>query len=250
MKKNHVFTLIELLVVIAIIAILAAMLLPSLNNARNKAKTIKCLSQLKQIGGAMLMYTNDSDSLIPGYQMSPTITDESHRWVAVLCEYSSFLPWLWSCPSSPQSSNASAVNYLRNYRKPDTMTFFSELRKVQGIGVNSTNWGDAADGMLRKAFPYSMYKIGKVRNTSKVIYSADCAGELLGNTQGQLRFEPYCAPDTNILRLQPYHDNGRTINIQILDGHTESVSRSTAYLWTKNRASRADSGSDWLFVKP
>ena len=62
---SHPFTLIELLVVIAIIAILAAMLMPALQQARERGRSASCLNQMKQIGSATMMYTNDFKNYYP-----------------------------------------------------------------------------------------------------------------------------------------------------------------------------------------
>jgi prepilin-type N-terminal cleavage/methylation domain-containing protein len=83
-RSNRIngFTLVELLVVIAIIALLVSILLPALSNAQEQARVVMCKSNLRQVGLAILIYTEDHDGFIPpyyspGYGSDPLSTTSS-----------------------------------------------------------------------------------------------------------------------------------------------------------------------------
>ena len=110
MKKG--FTLIELLVVIAIIAILAAILFPVFAQAREKARQASCLSNLKQIGTAIQLYTDDYDETMPcglftNYPDNDTDNNNAYTYYGMPNMLDSYIKnWgIWKCPSFPHTSN-------------------------------------------------------------------------------------------------------------------------------------------------
>ncbi len=118
------FTLVELLVVIGIIALLISILLPSLNKAREQGNRVACLSNLRQLGGAMIMYTNENKGWFPRAAASGTYDDDWIFWQTTriqndgaLVKYmgSTFVAAHYRCPSDdPQSHQTYPYSYTMN----------------------------------------------------------------------------------------------------------------------------------------
>ncbi|MFQ6133017.1 MAG: DUF1559 domain-containing protein [Armatimonadota bacterium] len=96
------FTLIELLVVIAIIAILAAILFPVFAKAREKARQTSCISNMKQIGLAIMQYTQDWDERFPMVRAHNPVVNKLYDWRMEIYPYMRNVGVL-ACPSNPNA---------------------------------------------------------------------------------------------------------------------------------------------------
>lgn len=177
MKRGlKAFTLIELLVVIAIIAILAAILFPVFAQAREKARAISCLSNMKQIGLGLTMYIEDYDETTPPeYVANRDINggDSCDSWGVCLESPSSLInPYLksdhvWTCPSSPPAAHDPVIadywdgKYASN---PVTLSYAyaSNIRTQQSWDNNTGNakYYDPNTGMSGGGDVYSGKGLG------------------------------------------------------------------------------------------
>lgn len=240
-KRN--FTLIELLFVIAIIAILASLLLPALNRARDKAKSIACASNLKQIGCAVIMYSNDNDARVPGWMQSSTVSTDTCRWASVLLSYAGSGN-LWICPASPDAGSP-VKEQLKGKIEPDAV-YTAAIRQIMSIGINV--YGDAT---FDRAFYYSDHKISSIKNISSLVYAGDATGLNAAyynpaNVNGQLPiFYPYIYPDA---ASSFYLHHKTTLNFLMLAGNVYVANAREAYGWVSTVASTDPNSGRWHFA--
>lgn len=179
MKMRRGFTLIELLVVIAIIAILAAILFPVFARAREKARQSSCLSNVKQISTALLMYVQDYDERWCSRWYSPEATKEQLVWVWMVQPY--VKNWqIWLCPSERGTSfrdthSGSGCTIPSNYMMN------CELGKT--YGSSGRNWG-ASKMLAEVAFPAETIMLGDFRSGSGYPYIRHCIAPRYRHNEG------------------------------------------------------------------
>jgi len=240
MKKTN-FTLIELLVVIAIIAILAGMLLPALNKARDKGRTLKCLSNLKQMATAGLSYANSYNDIWVPYQVSTG----ADRW------------YLSKAFKDQLGVSVQDAVWLPNYWPVNILcplaTYSQSNNKKWGQAEYS--YGMVREGTLDKVNPaaawgtYNVYyKLNKIKKPSTKIVFGD------GRASGTITYygsapqgywnngectNPLAATDTPFpVECVAYRHTGKTVaNIAFFDGHATST----------NYNSISWKGDDWTY---
>ena len=223
--KDTGFTLVELLVVIAIIAILAALLLPALNGARDRAKAINCVSNLKQLGINEYMYSADNqDYALPyagwGYISSaedPTIggTGSQRLWYRLMLLEYYRADRIQTSKASLLCSSDEVNCLVLGTANPRKITNYGHNMKLGS--VNSA----AATATLET--PY--WKTGRIRQPSQMITDMDAFAQNGSFPPENLEPNPreasfsWRATTARLMNANPRHK--KAMNVLMLDSHVE-----------------------------
>jgi prepilin-type N-terminal cleavage/methylation domain-containing protein/prepilin-type processing-associated H-X9-DG protein len=254
------FTLIELLVVIAIIAILAAILFPVFAHAREKARQTSCLSNLKQLGAAMLMYAQDYDERFCPVLARPDRKQSLYlsSWMHLLEPYTRNLG-VFICPSSRHTSQDYTHNndLLQNYG-------YIPTHRIEGFDHQEAYAGPFGTALWEGIGGFYGYPVAKYMedtpsyNQAQIIRPTEmtllCDHNLFdfGGTDPRLNVWIFPAP-RHLLEPNLKAPDGSVapqgiLNVLFVDGHVKGLNHQSFWQILPGFTKRYTAGGDDVFA--
>jgi len=262
-RKRHGFTLVELLVVIGIIAILISILLPSLTAAKRSGNTIKCLSNLRQVGQAFAMYAQEYKNVYPVAVHDLTATHikigAERRWYDLLGEYVTNRKFatstdiakirrqsvIWGCPEWSKSEEFNPTSTTDKLRPGYGMQYYPTY--FQDFDLSNLAYVTAGRGKYIKADRWTKPdRRGLVADSITHILGTPAPGTFGPPPTGKWFPYDYNFMTTGAIPAGTFYvDAGRhgrrtmskeqswranCINMLFCDGHAQTVSVREAYI--------------------